>query len=211
MELLLVYEFMQGGSLEDRLFRKGVDALPWSTMIKIAIGAAQGMAFLHSVNVIYRDMKASNILLDEDYNAKVSDFGLAKLGPSDGMTHVSTRVMGTHGYAAPEYVSTGHFCVKSDVYGLVMLEIITGLRALDRNRQGAKVNLVEWARPFLTDKRIHKIMDPRLGKNYPAKAARKAAELIISCLNLAPKSRPSMEEIVSCLQDINAIKMKPRK
>ncbi|KAM0042474.1 putative protein kinase RLK-Pelle-CrRLK1L-1 family [Helianthus debilis subsp. tardiflorus] len=161
MELLLVYEFMQGGSLEDRLFRKGVDALPWSTRIKIAIGAAQGMAFLHSTinNVIYRDMKASNILLDEDYNAKVSDFGLAKLGPSDGMTHVSTRVVGTHGYAAPEYVSTG-------------------LRAFDHRRQGAKVNLVEWARPFLRDKRIHKIMDPRLGENYPAKAARKAAELI---------------------------------
>ncbi|KAJ0896816.1 putative protein kinase RLK-Pelle-RLCK-VIIa-2 family [Helianthus annuus] len=213
MELLLVYEFMQGGSLEDRLFRKGVDALPWSTMIKIAIGAAQGMAFLHSVNVIYRDMKASNILLDEDYNAKVSDFGLAKVGPSDGMTHVSTRVVGTYGYAAPEYLATGHFYVKSDVYGfgVVMLELITGLRALDRNRQGAKVNLVEWTRPFLTDKRIHKIMDPRLGKNYPAKAARKAAELVVSCLKQEPKSRPSMEEIVSCLQDINAISLKPRK
>ncbi|KAJ0718359.1 putative protein kinase RLK-Pelle-RLCK-VIIa-2 family [Helianthus annuus] len=213
MELLLVYEFMQGGSLEDRLFRKGVDALPWSTMIKIAIGAAQGMAFLHSVNVIYRDMKASNILLDEDYNAKVSDFGLAKLGPSPSVSHVTTRVMGTYGYAAPEYLATGHLYAKSDVYGfgVVMLELRTGLRALDPRRQGAKVNLVEWARPFLRDKRIHKIMDPQLGKNYPAKAARKAAELIVSCLKHDPKSRPSMEEIASCLLDINAIKMKPRK
>ncbi|KAJ0900703.1 putative protein kinase RLK-Pelle-RLCK-VIIa-2 family [Helianthus annuus] len=215
MELLLVYEFMQGGSLEDRLFRKGVEALPWSTRIKIAIGAAQGMAFLHSTvnNVIYRDMKASNILLDEDYNAKVSDFGLTRLGPVNGESHVSTRVMGTYGYAAPEYVATGHLYVKSDVYGfgVVMLELITGLRALDPRRQGAKVNLVEWARPFLRDKRIHKIMDPQLGKNYPAKAARKAAELIVSCLKHDPKSRPSMEEIASCLQDINAIKMKPRK
>ncbi|KAJ0545804.1 putative protein kinase RLK-Pelle-RLCK-VIIa-2 family [Helianthus annuus] len=213
MELLLVYEFMQGGSLEDRLFRKGVDALPWSTMIKIAIGAAQGLAFLHSVNVIYRDMKASNILLDEDYNAKVSDFGLAKLGPSPSVSHVTTRVTGTYGYAAPEYVATGHLYVKSDVYGfgVVMLEIITGLRALDSGRQGAEVNLVEWDRPFLRDKRIHKIMDPQLGKSYPAKAARKAAELIVSCLKPEPKSRPSMVEIVSCLQDINAISLKPRK
>ncbi|KAJ0718358.1 putative protein kinase RLK-Pelle-RLCK-VIIa-2 family [Helianthus annuus] len=181
MELLLVYEFMQGGSLEDRLFRKGVDALPWSMRIKIAIGAAQGMAFLHST----------------DYNAKVSDFGLAKPGPSDGNSHVSTGVVGTRGYAAPEYVATGHLYAKSDVYGfgVVMLELITGLRALDPRRQGAKVYLVEWARPFLTDKKIHKIMDPQLGKNYPAKAARKAAELIVSCLKYDPKSRPSMEEM----------------
>ncbi|KAI7725071.1 hypothetical protein M8C21_018364, partial [Ambrosia artemisiifolia] len=200
MELLLVYEFMQRGSLEVHLFRKGVEALSWSTRIKIAIGAAQGIAFLHSTgkNVIHRDMKASNILLDEDYNAKVSDFGLAKLGPSPSVSHVTTRVMGSYGYAAPEYVATGHLYVKSDVYsfGVVMLEIITGLRAIDTGREAAKVFLKDWCGPFLNKKRIHEIMDPRLKKNYPAKAAHKAAELILSCLRPEPKTRPSMEEVV---------------
>ncbi|KAG4402917.1 hypothetical protein GLYMA_02G311200v4 [Glycine max] len=110
-ELLLVYEFMQKGSLENHLFGRGsaVQPLPWDIRLKIAIGAARGLAFLHtSEKVIYRDFKASNILLDGSYNAKISDFGLAKLGPSASQSHVTTRVMGTYGYAAPEYVATGN-------------------------------------------------------------------------------------------------------
>ncbi|XP_057991837.1 serine/threonine-protein kinase PBL34 isoform X4 [Hevea brasiliensis] len=106
---LLVYEFMPRGSLENHLFRKGSLPLPWSIRVKIALGAAKGLAFLHEEaerSVIYRDFKTSNILLDADYNAKLSDFGLAKDGPESGKTHVSTRVMGTYGYAAPEYVMT---------------------------------------------------------------------------------------------------------
>ncbi|PNY15184.1 putative serine threonine-protein kinase chloroplastic-like, partial [Trifolium pratense] len=109
-ELLLVYEFMPKGSLENHLFRRNpnIEPLSWNTRIKIAIGAARGLAFLHDSEkqVIYRDFKASNILLDGSYNAKISDFGLAKLGPSGGQSHVTTRVMGTYGYAAPEYIAT---------------------------------------------------------------------------------------------------------
>ncbi|URD75749.1 STYKc [Musa troglodytarum] len=106
---LLVYEFMQRGNLENHLFRRSLD-LPWSTRIRIALGAARGLAFLHEEaerRVIYRDFKTSNILLDADFNAKLSDFGLAKAGPEGDKTHVTTRVMGTYGYAAPEYVMTG--------------------------------------------------------------------------------------------------------
>ncbi|PHU15042.1 Serine/threonine-protein kinase [Capsicum chinense] len=108
---LLVYEYMARGNLEDQLFSRYSSCLPWLTRIKIMVGAAKGLAFLHGEEkpVIYRDFKASNILLDSDYRAKLSDFGLAKDGPEGEDTHVSTRVMGTHGYAAPEYIMTGKF------------------------------------------------------------------------------------------------------
>ncbi|XVE69605.1 hypothetical protein DITRI_Ditri10aG0003800 [Diplodiscus trichospermus] len=109
-QFLLVYEYMQKGSLENHLFRTGgAEPLTLETRLRIAIGAAQGLAFLHTSekSVIYRDFKSSNILLDGDYNAKLSDFGLAKIGPINGNSHITTQVMGTYGYAAPEYVATG--------------------------------------------------------------------------------------------------------
>ncbi|XP_076888013.1 putative serine/threonine-protein kinase PIX13 isoform X2 [Bidens hawaiensis] len=213
-EFLLVYEYMQKGSLENHLF-KSREPIPWSTRIKIATGAAQGLAFLHTTEntVIYRDFKSANILLDTDFNAKLSDFGLAKLGPANGASHVSTRVAGTYGYAAPEYIATGHLYVKSDVYGfgVVLLEIITGLRVVDTNRPGSQHNLVEWARPALPDrKKLRKIMDPGLENDYPSKGARKVAELILRCLEQDPKNRPSMEEVVLSLQAISAIETKPK-
>ncbi|KAE8658914.1 putative serine/threonine-protein kinase NAK [Hibiscus syriacus] len=210
-QLLLVYEFMQKGSLENHLFRSGgAEPLTWGTRLKIAMGAAQGLTFLHTSEkcVIYRDFKASNILLDGDYNAKLSDFGLAKLGPIDGNSHVTTRVMGTYGYADPEYVATGNLYVKSDVYGfgVVLLEMLTGLRALDTNRPSGKHNLVEWAKYSLTEKRkLKKIMDPKLEGKYPIKAALQAGELILKCLESDPRSRPSMEEVLETLQKINAV------
>ncbi|KAL0366490.1 UNVERIFIED_CONTAM: putative serine/threonine-protein kinase PIX13 [Sesamum radiatum] len=215
-QFLLVYEYMQKGSLENHLFRKdAAEAIPWDVRIKIAIGAARGLAFLHTTEkqVIYRDFKASNILLDGEFNAKLSDFGLAKLGPVDGNSHVTTKVVGTYGYAAPEYMATGHLYVKSDVYGfgVVLLEIITGLRVLDLNRPGGQTNLVEWAKPSLPDKKkLRKLIDPRLQGNYPPKAAYGAAELILSCLEPDPKCRPGMEEVLDTLEQISAIQMRPK-
>ncbi|XP_008237981.1 PREDICTED: probable serine/threonine-protein kinase NAK [Prunus mume] len=213
-QFLLVYEYMQKGSLENHLFRKGQEPLGWELRLKIAIGAARGLAFLHtSEKVIYRDFKASNILLDPAYNAKLSDFGLAKVGPINGNSHVTTRIIGTYGYAAPEYVATGHLYVKSDVYGfgVVLLEMLTGLRALDNNRPSREHSLVDWLRPSLHKKKeLKKIMDPGLGDQYPLKAACQAAELILKCLESDPKNRPSMEEVLVTLEKINAIKEKPK-
>ncbi|CAF1838068.1 unnamed protein product [Brassica oleracea] len=127
-ERVLIYEFMSRCSLENHLFKRISISLPWATRLKIAVAAAKGLAFLHDLEspIIYRDFKTSNILLDSDFTAKLSDFGLATMGPEGFKSHVTTRVMGTYGYAAPEYVSTGHLTTKSDVYsyGVVLLELL---------------------------------------------------------------------------------------
>ncbi|XP_052194755.1 probable serine/threonine-protein kinase PIX13 isoform X2 [Diospyros lotus] len=216
-EKLLVYEFMQKGSLENHLFGRGaaVQPLPWGTRLKILIGAARGLAFLHTSDkhVIYRDFKASNILLDGSYNAKISDFGLAKLGPSASQSHVTTRVMGTYGYAAPEYVATGHLYVKSDVYGfgVVLVEMLTGLRALDPTRANGKQNLADWVKPYLSERRkLKTIMDSRLEGKYPSKAAFHISQLSLKCIESEPKTRPSMKEVVEALEKIGGDDDKPK-
>ncbi|KAK9114125.1 hypothetical protein Syun_020922 [Stephania yunnanensis] len=186
--------------------------LPWSIRLKIAVGAAKGLAFLHEEAerpVIYRDFKTSNILLDAEYNAKLSDFGLAKDGPEGDKTHVSTRVMGTYGYAAPEYVMTGHLTSRSDVYsfGVVLLEMLTGRRSMDKNRPNGEHNLVEWARPYLGEKRwFYRLIDPRLDGNFSVKGVQKAALLAQHCLSRDPKARPLMSEVVEALKPLLNLK-----
>ncbi|KAK3444686.1 hypothetical protein EUGRSUZ_A00879 [Eucalyptus grandis] len=204
---LLVYEFMFRGSLENHLFRKATVPLSWATRMMIALGAAKGLAFLHNAErpVIYRDFKTSNILLDSDYTAKLSDFGLAKAGPQGDETHVSTRVMGTYGYAAPEYVMTGHLTARSDVYsfGVVLLELLTGRKSFDKTRPSKEQNLVDWARPKLNDKRkLLQIIDPRLENQYSARAAQKACSLAYYCLSQNPKARPLMSDVVETLEPL---------
>ncbi|CAI0387663.1 unnamed protein product [Linum tenue] len=204
---LLVYEYMPRGSLENHLFRRYAASLQWSTRMKIALGAAKGLQFLHESDkpVIYRDFKASNILLDSDYTAKLSDFGLAKDGPEGSDTHISTRVMGTQGYAAPEYIMTGHLTSMSDVYsfGVVLLELLTGRRSVDKARPQREQNLVEWARPMLNDpRRLGRIMDPRLEGQYSETGARKAAALAYQCLSHRPKHRPNMSLVVKTLEPL---------
>ncbi|XP_073158801.1 probable serine/threonine-protein kinase PIX13 [Henckelia pumila] len=210
VELLLVYEFMPKGSLENHLFGRGsaVQPLPWDVRLKILIGAARGLAFLHASDrkVIYRDFKASNILLDVSYHAKLSDFGLAKMGPTASKSHITTQVMGTNGYAAPEYVATGHLYVKSDVYGfgVVLAEMLTGYRALDENRPNGKEKLVEWIKPHLTDRRkLKNVMDSRLEGKYPSRSALQIAQLSLECLENEQKNRPSMQVIVETLERID--------
>ncbi|KAL6521329.1 hypothetical protein OROGR_017898 [Orobanche gracilis] len=204
---LLVYEYMPRGSLENQLFRRFSVSLPWSTRMKIAHGAAQGLAFLHGADkpVIYRDFKASNILLDSDYNAKLSDFGLAKDGPEGDDTHVSTRVMGTQGYAAPEYIMTGHLTAASDVYsfGVLLLELLSGRKSVDKSRPHREQNLVEWAMTMLKNPRkLGRIMDPRLEGRYPEQGAQKAAALAYQCLSHRPKPRPKMNEVIQVLEPL---------
>ncbi|XP_010541992.1 PREDICTED: serine/threonine-protein kinase At5g01020 [Tarenaya hassleriana] len=208
---LLVYEFMPRGSLENQLFRRYSVSLPWTTRMKIAHGAAKGLQFLHEAEkpIIYRDFKASNILLDSDYTAKLSDFGLAKDGPEGDDTHVSTRVMGTQGYAAPEYIMTGHLTARSDVYsfGVVLLELLTGRRSVDKKRSQREQNLVDWARPMLNDPRkLSRITDPRLEGQFSVAGARKAAALAYNCLSHRPKNRPTMSSVVAVLDDVKDYK-----
>ncbi|KAK8961735.1 Serine/threonine-protein kinase [Platanthera guangdongensis] len=141
----------------------------------------------------------------QDYTAKLSDFGLAKAGPEGDETHVSTRVMGTYGYAAPEYVMTGHLTTKSDVYsfGVVLLELLTGRRSVDKTRPGKEQSLAEWARPKLNDRRkISQLIDPRLEERYSIRAAQKACCLAYYCLSLNPKVRPLMSDVLEILEPL---------
>ncbi|TYK09978.1 putative receptor-like protein kinase [Cucumis melo var. makuwa] len=206
---VLIYEYMPRGSVENNLFSRVLLPLPWSIRMKIAFGAAKGLAFLHEAEkpVIYRDFKTSNILLDSDYNPKLSDFGLAKDGPVGDKSHVSTRIMGTYGYAAPEYILTGtrHLTPRSDVYsfGVVLLELLTGRKSLDKLRPAREQNLTDWALPLLKEKKkLMTIVDPRLGGEYPVKGFHKAAMLAYHCLNKNPKARPLMRDIVDSLEPL---------
>ncbi|XP_012572015.1 receptor-like cytoplasmic kinase 176 isoform X2 [Cicer arietinum] len=204
---ILVYEFLPKGSLDNHLFRKYFQPLSWKIRMKIALDAAKGLAFLHSdeVEVIYRDFKTSNILIDNNYNAKLSDFGLAKDGPEGGKSHVSTRIMGTPGYAAPEYLATGHLTKKSDVYsfGVVLLEIMSGKRALDKNRPSGEHMLVEWAKPLLVSRRkISQVMDARIEGQYSSHEAMKVAHIAIQCLSVEQKYRPNIDVVVRSLEQL---------
>ncbi|XP_072961076.1 probable serine/threonine-protein kinase PBL25 [Typha angustifolia] len=209
---LLVYEFMRLGSLEDHLLDISSDQRPlsWYTRMKIALGAAKGLEYLHekaNPPVIYRDLKSSNILLDQDYNPKLSDFGLAKLGPVGDKIHVSSRVMGTYGYCAPEYARAGELTVKSDVYsfGVVLLELITGRRAVNTSRPTNEQILVNWAQPMFKDqKRFSELVDPLLEGDYPERGLNQAVAVAAMCLQEEASVRPLMADVVVALSFLMA-------
>ncbi|KAL8126673.1 hypothetical protein AgCh_013801 [Apium graveolens] len=208
---LLVYEYMSKGSLENHLFARSGRPLSWDIRLKVAIKSARGLCFLHQSDpqIIFRDFKASNILLDSEFNAKLSDFGLVKAGPTGDMTHVTTRVFGTEGYAAPEYCATGRLTTRCDVYsfGIVLLELLTGRFAVDRSRAGPEQKLVDWVRPQLPDKRkLFRIMDSKLEGQYSRRGAYVAANLALQCAHIEPKYRPQMSEVVYILDKIPHMK-----
>ncbi|KAI3799698.1 hypothetical protein L1987_34997 [Smallanthus sonchifolius] len=204
IQRLLVYEYMPNRSVQDLLSRFQTP-LPWSTRLKIAQDAARGLAYLHEgmeFQIIFRDFKSSNILLDENWNAKLSDFGLARLGPSDELGHV----VGTVGYAAPEYVQTGRLTYKSDVwsFGIFLYELITGRRPFDRNKPKNEQKLLDWVRRHLSNdpQKFQKILDPRLAGNYSVKSAQKLAAVANKCLLRQPRTRPKMSQVLEILNRI---------
>lgn len=208
IQRLLIYEYMPNRSVQDHLCSRFQTPLPWATRLKIAQDAARGLSYLHEgmeFQIIFRDFKSSNILLDEQWSAKLSDFGLARLGPSDGLSHVSTAVVGTVGYAAPEYIQTGRLTSKSDVwsYGVFLYELITGRRPLDRNKPKNEQKLLDWVRPHLSDmKKFQLILDPRLGGNYSIKSAQKLAAIANRCLVRHPRMRPKMSEVLDMVNQV---------
>ncbi|XP_010557300.1 PREDICTED: probable serine/threonine-protein kinase RLCKVII [Tarenaya hassleriana] len=214
---LLVYEYMPLGSLENHLhdLHPGKKPLDWNNRMKIAAGAARGLEYLHDrmkPPLIYRDLKCSNILLGEDYHPKLSDFGLAKVGPSGDKTHVSTRVMGTYGYCAPDYAMTGQLTFKSDIYsfGVVLLELITGRKAIDNTRERKEQNLVGWARPLFKDRRnFPNMVDPLLQGQYPIRGLYQALAIAAMCVQEQPNMRPVISDVVMALNYLASQKYDP--
>ncbi|XP_048231200.1 probable serine/threonine-protein kinase PBL9 isoform X3 [Ricinus communis] len=191
---LLVYEFMPNGSLDKHLYRKDAREKPlsWDLRMKVALGVAKGVAFLHNEAA-------------QDFNVKISGFGLAKDWPVDDKTHVTTRVLGTTGYTAPEYNQTGHLTIKSDVYsfGVLLLELISGRPAVNPHLPNTEKYLVLWAMPFLSNKRkVFGIFDVCLEGKYVLSGALKAADLALRCLSKTPHTRPTMDEVVKVLEQI---------
>ncbi|KAF8085753.1 hypothetical protein N665_0648s0004 [Sinapis alba] len=208
IQRLLVYEYMPNRSVEFHLSPRSLTVLTWDLRLRIAQDAARGLTYLHEqmeFQIIFRDFKSSNILLDEDWKAKLSDFGLARLGPSEGLTHVTTDVVGTMGYAAPEYIKTGRLTSKSDVwgYGVFIYELITGRRPVDRNKPKGEQKLLEWVRPYLSDtKKFKLIIDPRLEGKYTLKTVQKLSVVANRCLVRNPKARPKMSEVLEMVTKI---------
>uniref|UniRef100_A0A1J3GSQ8 Putative inactive serine/threonine-protein kinase n=1 Tax=Noccaea caerulescens TaxID=107243 RepID=A0A1J3GSQ8_NOCCA len=205
----LVFEYLQKANLDRHIFEKEEEALPWDTRVKIAIGAAQALAFVHSVknSALYRDFRMYNILLDEHYNAKLFYLGSNRLSLLD--ESITTAFIGRTEYIAPEYIISGHLATRSDVYtfGVILLEILTGLKASDGERMDKKQNIFVSTKPFLSDKnKIRKIIDPRLGHDYPVNAVTQMGILIKRCIKLDARKRPSMQQVVDSLNDIAEIK-----
>lgn len=204
---LLVYEFVPNKTLYYHLHGKGRPVMDWGTRLKIAIGSAKGLSYLHEdchPRIIHRDIKCANILLENNFEAKVSDFGLAKF-TQDNNTHVSTRVMGTFGYMAPEYASSGKLTDKSDVfsYGIMLLELITGRRPLG-TRGDYEDNLVDWARPLCTkaleNETFEGLVDPRLEDNYDKQEIARMVACAAASVRHSARRRPRMSQIVRVLE-----------
>ncbi|XP_074579920.1 LRR receptor kinase BAK1 isoform X1 [Curcuma longa] len=207
-ERLLVYPFMANGSVASCLRERPPSQPPldWLTRMRIAVGAARGLSYLHDhcdPKIIHRDVKAANILLDEEFEAIVGDFGLAKLMDYKD-THVTTAVRGTIGHIAPEYLSTGKSSEKTDVfgYGIMLLELITGQRAFDLARlaNDEDVMLLDWVKGLLNEKKLEMLVDPDLLSNYIGEEVESLIQVALLCTQSSPTDRPKMSEVVRMIE-----------
>ncbi|KNA12014.1 hypothetical protein SOVF_129650 [Spinacia oleracea] len=204
---LLIFEFMPNGSLQQHLHAPHTYPKPldWGTRLRIALDCARALEFLHehvTPSIIHRDFKCSSILLDHNFRAKVSDFGLAKTGSNKINGQISTRVLGTTGYLAPEYASTGKLTTKSDVYsfGVVLLQLITGRVPVDTRRPSGEHVLVSWAHPRLTHRqKVMEMIDPSLKGQYSQKDIIQIAAIAAVCVQVEPDYRPLMTDVVQSL------------
>lgn len=203
---LLVYEFVDNGNLEQWLHGDvgPVSPLTWEIRMKIAVGTARGLAYLHEglePKVVHRDVKSSNILVDRKWNPKVSDFGLAKLLGSE-KSYVTTRVMGTFGYVSPDYASTGMLNEGSDVYsfGVLLMEIITGRSPVDYSRPPAEMNLVDWFKGMVANRRGEELLDPLMETHPSPRALKRVLLVCLRCIDSDANKRPKMGQIVHMLE-----------
>ncbi|XP_016557073.1 probable LRR receptor-like serine/threonine-protein kinase At5g10290 isoform X2 [Capsicum annuum] len=207
-ERLLVYPYMQNLSVAYRLreLKIGESVLNWPTRKSVALGTARGLEYLHehcNPKIIHRDVKAANVLLDEDFEAVVGDFGLAKLVDVK-KTNVTTQVRGTMGHIAPEYLSTGKSSEKTDVfgYGIMLLEIVTGQRAIDFSRleEEDDVLLLDHVNKLQREKRLDAIVDRNLNKSYGMDEVEMMIQVALLCTQVSPEDRPAMSEVVRILE-----------
>ncbi|KAK4348729.1 hypothetical protein RND71_031484 [Anisodus tanguticus] len=207
-ERLLVYPYMANGSVASCLRERPPNEPPldWPTRKRIALGSARGLSYLHDhcdPKIIHRDVKAANILLDEEFEAVVGDFGLAKLMDYKD-THVTTAVRGTIGHIAPEYLSTGKSSEKTDVfgYGIMLLELITGQRAFDLARlaNDDDVMLLDWVKGLLKEKKLEMLVDPDLQNKYVEAEVEQLIQVALLCTQSNPMDRPKMSEVVRMLE-----------
>ncbi|XP_073009533.1 probable receptor-like protein kinase At5g18500 [Typha latifolia] len=214
---MLVYEYVNNGNLEQWLHgaMRQHGSLTWEARIKILLGTAKALAYLHEAiepKVVHRDIKSSNILIDGDFNSKVSDFGLAKLLGA-GKSHITTRVMGTFGYVAPEYANTGLLNEKSDIYsfGVVLLEAITGRDPVDYGRSANEVNLVDWLKMMVGSRRSEEVVDPSIETRPSTRALKRALLTALRCVDPDSEKRPKMSQVVRMLESDEAIPREDRR
>lgn len=203
---MLVYEYVDNGNLDQWLHGDvgEVSPLSWDIRMNIILGIAKGLAYLHEglePKVVHRDIKSSNILLDRQWNPKVSDFGLAKLLCSE-RSYVTTRVMGTFGYVAPEYACTGMLTEKSDVYGfgILIMEIISGRTPVDYSRPPGEVNLVDWLKTMVGNRRSEEVVDPKLPEMPASKALKRILLVALKCVDPDAQKRPRMGHVIHMLE-----------
>ncbi|KAI9076346.1 hypothetical protein K1719_041709 [Acacia pycnantha] len=206
-ERLIVYDFMPNHSLLTHLHGQlsSTCQLDWPKRMSIAIGAAEGLAYLHheaNPHIIHRDIKASNVLLDTEFQAKVADFGFAKLIP-EGVSHLTTRVKGTLGYLAPEYAMWGKVSESCDVYsfGILLLEIISAKKPIEKLPGGVKRDIVQWVTPYVQKGIFNHIADPKLKGKFDMEQLKSVVMLAMKCTISSPEKRPSMAEVVEWLKD----------